>query len=274
LKAWAGSCNKERKESVVRANGLQTSTAPLQPLDWESNHYGVRTAKLCEAELDDDALTAALRHARNDGIRLLVWPATGRRIVCSDLLDEYAGMLVDRKATFSKVLQVKDIDLTSSPNDELDVVSYNADAVSPALCELAVAAGVKSRFALDPRIPRERFEAMYRCWIDRSVLRELADVVLVVPLGGGPSADARLGGMVTIGVSDGVATIGLVAVAADMRGRGIGTTLMRAAERWMLKHKARQARVVTQLDNTAACRLYERSGFRLTLLQHYYHFWL
>ena len=39
--------------------------------------------------------------------------------------------------------------------------------------------------------------------------------------------------MITLAESSGVATIGLVAVASAVRGMGIGTSLMRAAQRWM-----------------------------------------
>ena len=41
----------------------------------------------------------------------------------------------------------------------------------------------------------------------------------------------------------------------------------------MLAHGASRAIVVTQLDNASACRLYERSGYRLADLRNFYHFW-
>ena len=65
-----------------------------------------------------------------------------------------------------------------------------------------------------------------------------------------------------------------VAVAAEVRGKGIGSALMHAAHRWMQHRGAREAQVVTQLVNLPACRLYERSGYRLSRVQHYFHFWL
>ena len=49
---------------------------------------------------------------------------------------------------------------------------------------------------------------------------------------------------------------------------------MHAAHRWMQQRGAQVAQVVTQLDNRAACRLYERAGYRISRLQHFYHFWL
>jgi dTDP-4-amino-4,6-dideoxy-D-galactose acyltransferase len=257
----------------MAANGSQILAPPLRRLDWESNHFGIRAEMLVEGNLQDDALAAALRQARSDRIQLLVWPALGGRIAPRDLLDEFAGMLVDRKATFGKSLQSDDFVLDHSQAAEPSVVSYEAATASPALCELALAAGTYSRFAVDPHIKPERFAAMYRRWIEGSVSGELADVVLVVPLDDCGAATGQLGGMITVAESDGVASIGLVAVAIGMRGRGIGSTLMRAAHRWMRGRNAREARVVTQLANAPACRLYERSGYRLLQVQHYYHFW-
>ena len=54
-----------------------------------------------------------------------------------------------------------------------------------------------------------------------------------------------------------------IRVAPNVRGRGIGSTLLRAAES-VAKHRgARAVRVETQQVNVAACRLYQRHGFRL-----------
>jgi GNAT superfamily N-acetyltransferase len=258
----------------VTANELQTKAPLLRPLDWESKHFGVHAALLGEARLDDDALAAVLRQARSAGIQLLVWPACDGRIASGDLLDEFRGKLVDRKATFSRSLTTDSSDYDFSPKVGRTVVSYEAATVSPALLELALAAGAYSRFAVDPHIERERFEAMYGAWIERSVRKELADAVLVVP------ADdcyddclERPLGMISLSESGGTAGIGLVAVAASMRGQGIGAALMQAAHQWMRSRQARASRVVTQFSNAPACRLYERSGYSLSQVQHYYHFW-
>jgi hypothetical protein len=42
----------------------------------------------------------------------------------------------------------------------------------------------------------------------------------------------------------------------------------------MQERGARQAHVVTQLENVPACKLYERGGYCLSALEHIYHFWL
>jgi hypothetical protein len=48
---------------------------------------------------------------------------------------------------------------------------------------------------------------------------------------------------------------------------------MGAIHRWMLGRGVKQSTVVTQLVNIAACKLYERLGYHLINVQHYYHFW-
>jgi dTDP-4-amino-4,6-dideoxy-D-galactose acyltransferase len=244
-------------------------------LEWESRHFSVAAAQLTGPDVNDTPLAEALSLARLQGVQLLVWPAQDGRDVKRELLDEFGGSLVDRKATFFKELQ------PSLPGDESQmpverpVIPYAATTTSAALIELAISAGVYSRFHLDPHFTVERFAAMYQSWIERSVTKELADIVLVVPLNDHRGAPADpLSGMITVSESSGVATIGLVAVAAAVQGRGIGSSLMRAAERWMRDRGAREARVVTQLANGPACRLYARSGYFLLRVQNYYHFWL
>ena len=52
-------------------------------------------------------------------------------------------------------------------------------------------------------------------------------------------------------------------VRPEARGRGVGTALVRAAERWCAEHGARWLEVETQNINAPACRFYERLGFEL-----------
>jgi dTDP-4-amino-4,6-dideoxy-D-galactose acyltransferase len=259
----------------VASTATPTARPALARLDWECAHFEVDAAQLGDAELNDGALAAALRLARQRGVRLVVWPARGGRNVPAELLAEFGGVLVDRKATFSRPLGAILAEDVSGSRCELPVIPYTATTVSTALGELALAAGGHSRFQVDPHFSAERFAAMYRLWIERSVAKELADAALVVPLENQESAaDQPLGGMITLAESGGVASIGLIAVAATVRGRGVGSLLMREAHHWMRQRGAHEVRVVTQLANQPACRLYERSGYRLARVQHFYHFWL
>jgi ribosomal protein S18 acetylase RimI-like enzyme len=52
-------------------------------------------------------------------------------------------------------------------------------------------------------------------------------------------------------------------VASPMRGRGVGSALVRGAEETAVRRGARVLQVETQQINVAACRFYARLGFRL-----------
>lgn len=54
-----------------------------------------------------------------------------------------------------------------------------------------------------------------------------------------------------------------IRVAPPMRGKGIGSALLQAAEDWALTKRATVLKVETQNINVPACRFYERRGFTL-----------
>ena len=57
-----------------------------------------------------------------------------------------------------------------------------------------------------------------------------------------------------------------VRVSPEARGKGIASKLLGAAERWVRSHGCRELKVETQNINVAACRLYERHGFELRVI--------
>ena len=54
-----------------------------------------------------------------------------------------------------------------------------------------------------------------------------------------------------------------IRVAPDVRGRGVGVSLLKAVETWALDQGAHTLKVETQDINVPACRFYARHGFRL-----------
>jgi len=56
-------------------------------------------------------------------------------------------------------------------------------------------------------------------------------------------------------------------VATDLRGRGVGTALFRAAERWAEEKGCMAIEVETQNVNVPACRFYARMGCRLGAIE-------
>jgi dTDP-4-amino-4,6-dideoxy-D-galactose acyltransferase len=235
-------------------------------LAWDSEFLSFPVARIEGPDVDDEELSTTLRGARGDRFRLIYWATHAERSVPETLMREFSGVLADRRATFS-------LDLSSPgaalPASDIVISEYPSGPASPRLHELAITAGAYSRFRRDPLFPPEGFRALYRTWIHRCAVGELADAVL---LASSPVVGAPLG-MVTISVRDRVGRIGLIAVAEDARGRGVGTRLVDGAHERMRRLGAGRAVVVTQLDNAPACRLYEYLGYRLSEVGKTYHFW-
>jgi dTDP-4-amino-4,6-dideoxy-D-galactose acyltransferase len=250
--------------------------AEIAPLEWDSRHFGFQVARIRPSESGEEALAAVLARARRQGMAMVVWSTMPETHVPDKLLRDFRGELVDEKTTFAAGLATAPAVGAMAKHrrhqgGETSVHPYTDEAASDELLALSIAAGIYSRFNRDPRFPREKFKSLYRTWMERSVRRELADVVLVARDAAKPNSG--LLGMVTVSAEHGMGTIGLIAVAETARGRGLGLRLVEAAHDWMRGRGAVVARVVTQGANQSACRLYERAGYRLSSVEHYYHFW-
>ena len=213
----------------------------LEPLAWDSEHFGIHVARITTPCLNDVGLETVLRQARCSGIHLVYWATAGDRELGAALLRKHSGMMVDRKATFL----VHDLGAAAGPvsgpagsrevqigRGRIRVLELKSVQGEPMrrLVDLAIAAGSYSRFRVDPRIPPAKFEILYDVWIRRSLSGELADAVLIAA---GSGAEEHAAGLVTISAVGETGHIGLISVAEEARGQGVGSELLAAAHRWM-----------------------------------------
>lgn len=231
-------------------------------LNWDSDFFGFKTARIQAPRLTSGQLTDILSEARGEHVRLAYWAAVEEAAYDIHAL---GGLLVDKKVTFEAKL---DPSMAGVPDAVHPVVKYHTDIPMEIMTNLAEQAGKYSRFARDPHFPRDRFIALYREWIRKSLTREMADEVLLAIPQDIPA------GMVTVSARENWGEIGLIAVDAAFRSRHLGEALVRAAQRWYLERGLKLARVVTQADNQPACRLYQKCGYEISSTEYFYHFWL
>jgi dTDP-4-amino-4,6-dideoxy-D-galactose acyltransferase len=144
--------------------------------------------------------------------------------------------------------------LEALPNSELEV--------------LALKAGIFSRFNIDPKFSKEQYENLYKQWIINSTNKKIADAVFVAREG------CKIVGMITVGRKNCRGNIGLISVDENRRGQNMGVSLVSTAHKWFISQGCKIAQVVTQTDNIAACRLYNKCGYHIERTEHFYHFWL
>ena len=232
-------------------------------LEWDSQFFGFTVACLQITSIKEIELKKLIKELTKKKIELLY-------IFCNSRLDDsiaecLGGRLVDIKVTYVNNLQDSKLNIS---NFESFAIPFNESMSYDCLEKLAISSGEYSRFATDPNFPRSKFVAMYKTWIRRSVLGEIAKEVLVI------HENEDIAGMVTLGEKNGRGDIGLVAVDQRYRGRKIGNRLIMDSLRYFSAENYSFAQVVTQKDNLPACRLYEKCGFSFECEEYLYHFWL
>ncbi len=237
----------------------------FQILDWDSEFFGMTVARILPDKLSTPELERTIASLKENGVTLAYWASDPSDAASQQAARSCSGFLADRKTTYL-------IDLEGAPGmacgGDWVMEEYAGAAPNDELVSLALQAGAYSRFRIDPRMPDGKFVALYKRWIESSVNRKIADTVLVVRHSG------RIVGMVTVGEKNGRGDIGLIAVDAGMRGKNVGVSLVRGALEWMRGKRFRFAQVVTQGENAAACRMYERCGYRVEKIEFVHHFWI
>lgn len=120
-----------------------------------------------------------------------------------------------------------------------------------------------TRFYADPRFADSRCDDLYENWL-RESCDGWAEEVLV--------AEGSTG-FVTIHVDGSEASIGLIAVHEDARGKQLGSSLSRAAVHWAFQQGLETISVVTQGCNIPAQRAFQSAGFVTRKTEVWLHKW-
>jgi len=237
----------------------------FQILDWDSEFFGITVAQILPAKLSVGELDQVISRMKKENVKLAYWASNPNDEESQRGAQLFHGFLADKKVTF-----VTEISHIYQQPDSFDWVIEEYSDILPCadLENLAIQAGIYSRFKRDLRIPERKFVDLYLLWIRNSVNRQMADAVLVAHLSG------NIAGMITLVEKNGRGCIGLLAVNKDMQRKNLGVALVRAAHAWARKRGLMSAQVVTQEENIASCKLYKKCGYRIERVEYFYHFWI
>jgi dTDP-4-amino-4,6-dideoxy-D-galactose acyltransferase len=242
------------------------SYSNFQILSWDSDFFGFGVGRILPLRLTCEELKGTLVSMKKENVTLVYWPSDPDDPDSQEAARKHGGFLADKKITYVIDLEKIPKQLVEEPDS--GVKEYTRMETTDDLDNLAIQSGICSRYKVDPNIPAEHFEKLYKLWILKSVNRTLAENVFV-------SMDGeKIVGMVTVGMKNGRGDIGLVAIHESMRGKNVGVKLTRAAQKWAVGKGCRYAQVVTQGNNLAACKLYEKCGYRVESIVNFYHIWI
>lgn len=234
---------------------------PCCLLEWDSRFFGRRIARVCEERIRPADIERLLEWARANDVECIYYLAPAADPESVRTAEDSGFRLVDVRLT--RVHELAG-DLGAMPDG---VEAFRTEDL-PALRAIARGSHRDSRFYFDANFPRDRCDALYETWIEKSCAGG-AGAVLVA------RRAATVAGYVTCELGrDESGAIGLFAVAPEHRGSGIGRRLLQGALAWFVARGCRTVRVVSQGRNVASSRIYEEMGFRTFSVEHFYHLWL
>lgn len=237
--------------------------APCRFLPWDSEFFGLRIGRVEGNRLTEPLIERIERWAESERMDCLYFLGDLSDSMTLRLAESRQFLLTDVRVTLDRSLSVSR--LASTTADATFRVALPEDMES--FKAIARVSHSGTRFFFDGRFPEERCVALYETWIDKS-LKGFADCVLTAEVAG------RAVGYLTCHIDGGDSgRIGLVGMAREARGRGLARGLVEAGLDWFEERGIARVLVVTQGRNVAAQRLYQRCGFRTTLVELWYHRW-
>ncbi len=241
----------------------ENKEAPVIFLQWDSDFFHKRIARVTSKHLDVDELARVNQWAVEHQVDCLYYLADGSQDSSPWQAEKDGYHLMDLRVTFA-----------------IDLERVNLEEDSPMKIELASATDLPevkrmagefhglSRFFADPHFDRELCKKMYEVWIERDASQP--DRFLWVS-----RQDDGLVGYTSASINHGAQTaeIGLVGVNPDFRGQGSGRKIQLAVLRELKQLGVRQVEVVTQGRNIAAQNLYAKSGYGIKSIDLWYHKW-
>jgi len=179
---------------------------------------------------------------------------------CLDKFNKYGFSFVEGEIVFKKnLLEVNNSVSLSSFNCYL-ALENDIDELKDIVNNLYV----KSRFREPWFSPAER-DSFYQTWIENAVLSKFDDCCLVL------KSESDISGFVTVRIRNNEAIIGLIGVASNFQGQGIGSKLLKLIETYCLANNVRNIRVSTQTSNTPAANLYSKNGFSIADISYWFY---
>lgn len=238
---------------------------PCELLPWDTEFFGCRIARVHSGTMNQEQAAHIDEWCRSNKIRVLYFLSRADDTATIRTVEQYGFGLVDIRMTFEQELldflaQVRKV-------GNVGIRPFQPDDL-PGLQALARSNHRETRFFNDPNFSRQRAEDLYATWITLEA-QGRAQTVLVAAMGDQPvgyischlDPDRREG------------QIGLVGVSGEVHGQGIGKNLVLSAISWFWAQGTRHVTVVTQGNNQAAQRLYQRCDFLSRDVQLWYHKW-
>ena len=233
-------------------------------LEWDSGFFGFKVARLDSTHLNPKILHKCIQWCKVNEIRCLYFLADSSDSQTTQIAEENSFRFVDIRVTYQVKLPTPQR-ADKWTNGGIIRLSRTEDI--PKLHAIARVSFQETRFYHDPHFPKHLCDRLYEIWIEKSCL-DPTQAVFVADRQGEP-----VGFIACNQINRELGQIGLIGVAPEMQGQGVGRQLIQASLDWFEQQGLESAMVVTQGRNVPAQRLYQKKGFVIQSLQLWYHRW-
>ncbi len=245
-----------------------SDSAPCELLPWDTEFFRCRIARVQGDTLKPEQAGRIDEWSRSNRVRALYFLSRVDDPVTIQTAEQHGFGLVDIRVTFECRAMASPVPTRPAAPAAAGIRPFQPDDL-PGLQAMARAGHTETRFFSDSHFARQRAEDLYSTWITLES-QGRAQTVWVAA-----STDDQPLGYISCHLAPDhrEGQIGLVGVSPEVRGKGIGKSLVLAAMDWYRAQGAQTLTVVTQGNNRAAQRLYQQCGFLSRELQLWYHKW-
>ncbi|WP_195913971.1 GNAT family N-acetyltransferase [Planomicrobium sp. YIM 101495] len=231
----------------------------IQPLDWDSNYFGVSAAKvIINEELREKDFQEIKSQVRD--FEFVVINNMDNAVENNHLIGLYSNaFLVDMNVQFEMEMKP-----AHSPSFYKVKNQYEKNEE---ILEIAKNAFNYSRFYNDPFLDGNLSRDIYFNWVNNSF--EKAEKFFIVAEEGG-----QIFGFILFSIKNSKElVIELISLAPASQGKGIGTKLISTVKHYAENNSLHKIKVGTQIDNLQAMNFYAKKGFDFCSKASIYHYW-
>jgi GNAT superfamily N-acetyltransferase len=235
-------------------------------LEWDSKHFGFPIASVGPQESSD--IPQAVGWAKDEEVRLMMARCDAANSDVVHALERAGFLLMDTFVRYDFEFGTKKL---PKENGKALVRSFKPDDVSS--IEAVARRSFQNyigHFHNDPRLPKDRSDAVYSEWAANSCRdKRLADDVLVAVHDGDIVGFATMKG-INAEAAEGI----LFGVDPKAQGQGIYRSFMVHGMQWSQSRGFKKLEVGTQVNNYPVQRVWQRLGFEIRGSGHTFHLWI
>lgn len=267
---------------IVSAKKKDIALASVEYLSWDSKIFGFPMAKIHfnmnsgiysyidECALGYNLLEAVLEFCKSRGFKYLICRVNSDALTTIHSLESADFRLIDAILKF-KICLAGFKNLQKICPFKIRLFKKKD---TPYLENICLSSFKYDRFHSDPLLPRRNSDFLHKQWLN-NLCRDKRNMVAVAVINDIPIGFILLSELRQLKdiVNKRVFSIVLTAVRENFRSKGAGKALLTFALN-KIKDKADICEVGTQINNIAACRLYESNGFKSTFSSFTFRRWI